>query len=103
VRVSDVVLEFAKVLECERELALRADVDALGVIQGKKRALLDQLLASGAPADEAAHLRELALANVQLIRHLVACLSSLCAPEAATYDAGGGRPVGAMSRSWGRL
>ena len=101
--MSEVVAEFAKVLESERAFALCADVDGLAAIQHEKRALLEQLLSAGAPADEAAKLKQQALANVQLIRHLVACLQGLCAPESTTYTAGGGRPIGAMSRSWGRL
>lgn len=101
--MSDVVQEFAAILENERVYALRADVDALGSIQEEKRALLDKLCASGVPEAESAKLREMALANVQLIRHLVACLQGLIAPESSTYTAGGGRSMGAMGRSWGRL
>jgi hypothetical protein len=99
----DVVAEFDKVLEHERALALSADVDGLGAIQDQKRALLDQLLVSGAPRTETEKLQKKALSNVQLIRHLVACLQGLSAPAAVTYTAGGGRPSSAMSRSWGRL
>lgn len=101
--MSDVVLEFAAILESERGFALRADVDALSAIQEPKRELLQRLLASEVPEVESAKLRERALANVQLIRHLVACLHGLITPDSATYTAGGGRPVGAMGRSWGRL
>jgi hypothetical protein len=96
------VAEFAKVLESERECALRADIEGLTAIQAEKQALLDQLLQSGAPETETARLREKALANVQLIRHLVVCLQGLCAPASPTYTAGGGRLAGAISRSWGR-
>ena len=99
----EVAVEFAKVLDSERMFALRADVDGLTAIQDEKRLLLEQLLASGAPAEETTPLREKALANVQLIRHLVVCLQGLCTPESTTYTAGGGRPTGTMSRSWGRL
>lgn len=99
--MSAVVAEFAKVLDEERNFALRADVDGLTAIQGEKRILLDQLLASGTLTEETQRLREKAFANVQLIRHLVVCLSGLCAPESTTYTAGGGRPIGAVSRSWG--
>jgi hypothetical protein len=101
--MSDVAREFAKVLESERSFALRADVDGLTAIQDEKRTLLSQLVASELPEAESATLREMALANVQLIRHLVACLHGLIAPETTTYTAGGGRPVGTMGRSWGRL
>jgi flagellar biosynthesis/type III secretory pathway chaperone len=101
--MTEVIEEFAKILESEREFALRADVDALSAIQGQKQTLLDRLIATGAPEHETAKLREKALSNVQLIRHLVVCLQGLCAPESPTYTSGGGRPSGAVSRSWGRL
>ena len=101
--MEDLVTEFAKVLEAERCLAIRADVDALGAIQEEKRVLLDKLLVSGAPPAETEKLRKKAFANVQLIRHLVACLQGLSSPSSPTYNAGGGRPEGALSRSWGRL
>lgn len=98
-----VVAEFAKVLDVERALALKADVDGLGSIQEEKRVLLDKLLASGASEAETAPLRERVMANVQLIRHLVACLQGICAPAGPTYTAGGGRSLRPMTRSWGRL
>jgi hypothetical protein len=98
-----VVTEFAKVLDAERAFALSADVDALGAIQAEKRILLDRLLASEASPEETEPLRERAMANVQLIRHLVACLQGLSQPPGPTYDAGGGRSQRPMSRSWGRL
>lgn len=101
--MENVVSEFTRVLESERECALRADVDGLVAIQAEKRTLLDQLLASGAPEAETAKLRERALSNTQLIRHLVVCLQGLCAPEGTTYTAGGGRPTEVVRRSWGRL
>lgn len=98
-----VVAEFSKVLDAERALALSADVDGLGAIQSEKRMLLDKLLASGASTEETEPLRERAMANVQLIRHLVACLQGLSQPTGPTYDAGGGRSLRPVSRSWGRL
>jgi len=101
--MSDVVLEFAQILESERLFALRADVDALSALQEPKRLLLDKLLTSEVPEAETTSLRAKALANVQLIRNLVACLHGLIVPDSATYTAGGGRPMGAMGRSWGRL
>jgi hypothetical protein len=99
----DVVVAFGEVLDRERALALKADVDGLAEIQEEKRALLQQLQVSGAPEAETAKLKQQALSNVQLIRHLVACLQGLSTPPASTYTAGGGRPTGTMSRSWGRL
>ncbi|MEY4515428.1 MAG: hypothetical protein RLZZ450_7550 [Pseudomonadota bacterium] len=98
-----VVAAFGEVLGRERALALRADVDGLAEIQEEKRTLLQELLVSGAPDAETAKLKQQAFSNVQLIRHLVACLQGLSSPPASTYTAGGGRPSDAMSRSWGRL
>lgn len=95
--------EFAEALATERAFALKADVDGLTAIQGVKRQLLDKLVASGASEAETAPLRERAMANVQLIRHLVACLQVLSQPAGATYDSGGGRSMRPVSRSWGRL
>lgn len=103
--MENVVAEFTKVLDAERAIALRADVDALGAIQQEKRVLLDKLLAANVPAPECDALRKKALANIQLIRHLVACLQGLSSPsDSPTYNAGGARPESALSRrSWGRL
>lgn len=97
------IAEFDKVLEDERAFALRADVDGLASIQEEKRAALARLLDSGVPASETYALREKALSNVQLIRHLVACLQGLSASTGPTYDASGGRPLNTMRRSWGSL
>lgn len=101
--MNSLVAEFEKVLESERQFALHADVDGLGAIQEEKQALLQQLLASGATEAETRKLREKAIANIQLIRHLCSCLKGLSAPEGPTYTAAGGRNSGGMSRSWGRL
>jgi len=101
--MTDVVAEFAQVLASERLLALHADVDALETLQEEKREVLTRLLASDAPPEETQTLREQALANIQLIRHLVVCLQGLSAPEASTYTAEGARPLETMRRSWGRL
>jgi hypothetical protein len=98
-----VVAEFSKVLDAERAFALKADVDGLGSIQEEKRVLLQKLLASGATAAETGPLRERAMANVQLIRHLVACLQGISQPAGPTYDSGGERSTRSVSRSWGRL
>jgi len=101
--MTELVAEFAKVLESEREFALRADVDGLSAIQEEKRVLLERLLESGVSPEETSHLREKAFANVQLIRHLVVCLQGLSAPASPTYTAGGGRSMGTMRRSLGCL
>lgn len=95
---------FSSVLERERQAAITADVDALAKLQDEKRAALTALHSDEElTEDEMASLRARAMANVQLIRHLTVCLQGMVAPEAPTYTAGGARPVGAMSRSWGRL
>jgi hypothetical protein len=101
--MSDVVAELADLLETEHRLALSADVDALATLQEEKRAVLTRLLASDATPEQTQGLRERALANVQLIRHLVVCLQGLSAPEAPTYTSGGSRPAETVRRSWGRL
>ena len=101
--MTEVVAEFARVLESERLFALSADVDALAEIQEQKREVLTRLLVSDAPAEETRSLREQALANIHLIRHLVVCLQGLSAPEALTYTAEGSRPLETMRRSWGSL
>ena len=99
----DVAAEFEKVLDHERKLALSADVDGLGSIQEEKRALLDQLLASGVDSTKTTKLREKATSNVQLIRHLVACLQGLSAPVSPTYNAGGARQEKRNRRAHGAI
>ena len=94
---------FAEVLDAERTFALAADVDALSALQDKKRAALAVLLESSATEQEVSELRARALSNIQLMRHLVKCLSGIVSPEAATYTQAGARPSGGLSRSWGRL
>jgi len=95
---------FSSVLEREREAAVAADVDALALLQEEKRAALTELHGDEElTEDEMASLRSRAMANVQLIRHLTVCLQGMVAPQPPTYNAGGARPVGSMSRSWGRL
>ena len=101
--MTDVVGEFAQVLESERQFALHADIDALSELQEHKREVLTRLLASDAPPEETQRLREQALANIRLIRHLVVCLQGLSAPEPLTYTAEGARPLETMRRSWGSL
>lgn len=93
----------SSVLERERKAAISADVDALLRLQDEKRLALTALSAEEGTSDELDLLRERAMANVQLIRHLAMCLQGMLAPEGATYNAGGARPIGAISRSWGRL
>lgn len=89
-------------LERERTAALSADVDALTALQAEKRTALDSLRAQGLSDAELEALRQSALTNVQLIRHLVGCLHGLSGSE-ATYTPGGARPLAALGRSRGRL
>lgn len=93
----------SSVLERERKAAISADVDALSLIQVEKRLALNALQMDGASPEEVETLQARAMANVQLIRHLAMCLQGMLAPSGATYNAGGARPIGAISRSWGRL
>lgn len=93
----------SSVLERERKAAISADVDALTLIQVEKRLALTALTVDGATQEEVDSLHERALANVQLIRHLAMCLQGMLAPGGATYNAGGSRSIGPISRSWGRL
>jgi hypothetical protein len=93
----------SSVLERERKAAISADVDALSLIQDEKRLALSALAKDETSGEELASLRLRATANVQLIRHLTMCLQGMLAPHGATYNAGGARPIGSISRSWGRL
>lgn len=95
---------FSSVLEREHHAAVTADVEALASLQDEKRAALTALHEDEELGEEElASLRARAMANVQLIRHLTVCLQGMVAPPPPTYNAGGARPVGNMSRSWGRL
>ena len=93
----------SSVLERERKAAISADVDALSLIQVEKRLALTAMSVDGATPEEVDTLHQRAMANVQLIRHLAMCLQGMLAPQGATYNAGGARPIGSHSRSWGRL
>jgi hypothetical protein len=93
----------SSVLERERKAAISADVDALSLIQVEKQLALTALSVDGATEEEVDSLHQRAMANVQLIRHLAMCLQGMLAPAGATYNAGGARPIGSHSRSWGRL
>ena len=93
----------SSVLERERKAALTADVDQLAKLQDEKRLALSALHREEASTEELDSLRGRAMANVRLIRHLTMCLQGMLAPQGATYTAGGARPSGLPSRSWGRL
>lgn len=98
------VTVLSSVLERERKAAISADVDALTLIQVEKQLALTALSVDGASNEEIDALHERALANVQLIRHLASCLQGMLTPEGvSTYNAGGGRSIAPITRSWGRL
>jgi hypothetical protein len=97
------VTVLSSVLERERKAAISADVDALSLIQVEKQLALTALSVDGASNEEIETLHARAMANVQLIRHLAMCLQGMLAPGGATYNAGGGRSMAPISRSWGRL
>lgn len=95
---------FSSVLERERQAAVTADVEALAQLQEEKRLALTALHGDEElTQDELDLLRARAMANVQLIRHLTVCLQGMVAPQPATYNAGGSKPMGSVTRSWGRL
>ncbi len=89
----------SSVLERERKAAISADVDALSLIQVEKQLALTALSVDGATEEEVDSLHQRAMANVQLIRHLAMCLQGMLAPDGATYNAGGARPIRSTSRS----
>ena len=65
---------FARALAEERRAALKADFDGLLRVQDEKRALLSELRAAGVDAELHRELSDAARQNVQLIRHLFACV-----------------------------
>jgi hypothetical protein len=93
----------SSVLERERKAAISADIDALSQLQHEKRLAMAAMANDETSEDELGSLRSRAMANVQLIRHLTMCLQGMLAPQGSTYTAGGARPTGPVSRSWGRL
>lgn len=101
--MSEAAQAFAQILERENLAARKADVDALVSLQDEKRALMSRLEQSETPEGVLAELRARAHHNIQLMRHLTQCLQGMLAPQGATYNAGGSRPMGAVCRSWGRL
>jgi len=94
---------FASLLERENLAARKADVDTLALLQDEKRSALAALSASVVPDDVLDALRARANENVLLIRHLTTCLQGMVSNGDTTYNAGGARPMGRLSRSWGHL
>jgi hypothetical protein len=79
----------AELLDRERVAAAHADVDTLSQLQDLKRAALERLRRSGAPASVVAPLAAQARANLALMRHLVHCLRGLAGEEGALYTPSG--------------
>ncbi len=83
---------YTDLLRQERQAALGADVGALVAIQDAKRTIMDQILASNAPAMDNAQLEQwarLSQSNIALIRHLSQCLHSMAE---GTVSAATGHP-----------
>lgn len=91
----------ARLLELERQAALRADVDALVDIQQSKRSVLERLTSADAEHPDMPAIKVKAAANVQLIRHLVSCLNGMLTPAGSTYTAQGRSPTPSYGRSRG--
>src|SRR5690242_10659349 len=95
------------VLRREREAAVRADVDQLLELQTQKAELFG-MLASEVTADDPAYLRACREAgeNVQLMRHLVKCLSTITGRDRQNYTPRGStsaHPPSLLGRSRGHL
>ncbi len=101
--MDDVIATLDRLLEHERSAALQADVDALVELQERKSSLIGRLTQSHAEDDRLQALRERASANVQLIRHLVACLNGILMSDGTTYTAQGRHPSSCYGRSRGHL
>ncbi|MET0386133.1 MAG: hypothetical protein ABW321_09260 [Polyangiales bacterium] len=87
--MSDVAEAFARCLAAEREAALKADFDALVLIQEEKRTLLPLLKQSADPA-VVEELSDRARKNLRLLRQLVMCVQGMLGvPAENTYTAQG--------------
>jgi hypothetical protein len=95
---------FARALVEERRAAVQADFDALVRVQDEKRARLDELRAVELSAELHRELAEAARQNVQLIRHLFACVKGyLGATAEPGYTARGEVAPAAVNHVRGRL
>ncbi|MDH5671846.1 MAG: hypothetical protein OEZ06_06825 [Myxococcales bacterium] len=85
--MASAVADLEAALERERLAAIAADAEALMQIQEDKRQLLASLDQSCLRPAELERIRQRAMANIGLMRHLTACLRSLAGEEpAATYS-----------------
>lgn len=96
---------FARLLEDERQAAVRADVDALVSIQEPKRAALEAVRTLGLSGAAVDALATRARHNVALMRHMLECMKGLVGldeKDGATYAPDGslnsrpGRTLGAL-------
>lgn len=99
--MEDTLAALDRLLELERQAALRADVDALADVQESKRSVLERLTSRDAEHASMPALKLKAAANVQLIRHLVSCLNGMLTPVGSTYTAQGRSPTPSYGRSRG--
>ena len=97
---------YLELLAREREAAVRADVEALLAIQGRKAEAVEALRAAPPAPAELERITEQSRANLRLLRHLSECLRAMVGFEEATaaggYDARGRRPMPAGGGRWAR-
>lgn len=95
---------FARALAEERRAALQADFDGLLRVQDEKRVGLSQLQSAGIDAETHRELSEFARQNIQLIRHLFACVKGyLGASVEPGYTARGEVAAATTNHVRGRL
>jgi hypothetical protein len=95
---------FARALAEERRAALQADFDGLLRVQEEKRVRLSELQAEGLDAQAHRELAEAARENIQLIRHLFACVKGyLGATAEPGYTARGEVAPASLNHVRGRL
>jgi hypothetical protein len=95
---------FARALEEERRAAVHADFDGLLRVQEEKRSRLSELQAAGVDAETHRALTEAARQNIQLIRHLFACVKGYLGADAEPgYTARGEVAPAAPKHMRGRL
>lgn len=95
---------FVRALAEERRAALQADFDGLLRVQEQKRVCLAELRAAGVDAELHRELADAARQNIQLIRHLFACVKGyLGATAEPGYTARGEVASASLNHVRGRL
>jgi hypothetical protein len=95
---------FARALAEERRAALQADFDGLLRVQEEKRTRLSELQVAGVDAQVHRELADAARQNIQLIRHLFACVKGyLGATAEPGYTARGEVAPASVAHLRGRL